>query len=241
MEDFTVHVSRLLCRENIQFRFKAGLREFPKKIESLIESTWKHGIIEGFTVWDCLVISLLDYKEVEEILVCEVQNTTYKAFFGTNVCNRDKIADDSILANSIACCCVCETSDGLILFGKRSSTVAEDKNLWHIPGGNIEAKIGNPYDTMLKEIEEELHVFLNDISNLICTGLCRNRLSNKPEFTFYALLKIDSTTLARRLKNAVDKYEHSHFIFCPPEEINEFLSTHSFSEIGKAALRQYSL
>ena len=226
--------------EQVRLHVRPGLRTYSPELERRIEEAWAAAAASGLHLWDGPVYSLLGSGvSAAGTLACEVQQTSYKAFYGTNVCHSESITDRALLANSLACCCVCHTSDGHILLGRRSHTVAEDQGVWHIPGGNLDdlsAGHAAPFMQIRREVEEEAHVRAQHIERLVCMGMGRNNRSHKPEFLFFARLHLNADELRARLHMAEDANEHTTWLLLPVGEVQSFFATHEVAGIGQAAL-----
>jgi 8-oxo-dGTP pyrophosphatase MutT (NUDIX family) len=188
-----------------------------------------------------------------EGIVCFVYRTTYKAFIGTNIYNIGKIADKKQMANAMAACVVPLTTDGYVLVGKRSIKMAEGKGEWHIVGGTFEGVLQdgklvceNPYDLILKELEEEINVLPEDIKDLYCTGLGISYHNHKPEFLFVGELKLNGEELIQRvtpplppLREGGDIVEHTEFRLIQTSELRDFVSKNRFAPIGELAIERF--
>ncbi|MCD4829993.1 MAG: NUDIX domain-containing protein [Candidatus Cloacimonetes bacterium] len=238
--DFSLLHTGPFAPEQIRLCLAPGLRIYPSAITRLIEAAWEAARRQsGIKLWDGPAYSLLGSRVENGALLCQVQQTTYKAFFGANVCHCDDIEDKSLLANSLACCCVCETTDDHVLLGLRSQSVAEDRGIWHIPGGNLDdiaAGDAAPFEQVRREVEEEAHVSAEHIAALTCLGMGRSLRTWKPEFLFHARLTLNAEQLRTRLAHAQDAGEHTEWRLVPSSGVAGFTDTHTVSPIGLAAL-----
>jgi 8-oxo-dGTP pyrophosphatase MutT (NUDIX family) len=184
------------------------------------------------------VYSLIQSKLQDGQIYYWLQKTEYKYFYGTNLQNSNSLERSDILA----VCSVIETSDHFILLGKRSASLAESTSQWHVIGGNIDFLPSDKdasFTAIQNEMQEEAGILPDDIYQLVCLGLGRNEKIHKPEFLFYTNLKITKTELENKLNYAQDKHEHSQFILLPVSDLTHFLASHSFANIGKAAVHQF--
>lgn len=250
MNKYELYVGEEISYNDIVFKCKKGLKDYPEEIEELIEKTWleKKQSSDEHYLYDGTVFSLLDYSYDEHKLYCEIQKTSYKAFIGTNVENIAKITDKNSLANAIAACVVPITTDNYILVGKRNDKLAEGGAEWHIVGGTMEGFMQNgvimpenPYDLIYKELEEEISVGLDDIKTLTCIGFGRSLRNHKPEFLFVSYLTMTANELALML-SAMSQgkiEEHTKFIFIKINELIDFMKRNKFSPIGELAIETF--
>lgn len=242
-KDFEIIHSGFFPEKNIKIEVKSGTRKYPLEIVEKINASWISAKEkDAFLLFNGIAYSLLSSEVSNDNLNCQIQKTDYKAFFGTNICNRKFIDDENQLANSLAVCSVIETSDNLFPIGMRSENVAEARHQWHTIGGNIEElppKESPPYSYIKKELFEEGNIREDYIEELICTGLGRNLHTNKPEFLFYCKLNIDSETLKKIIYQAEDFSEHTHYVYLQKNELPEFLEKNDIVPIGRAVFHQY--
>jgi len=246
MEKYEVLINKILKYEDFAFECLEQPREYSPEIQKMIELAWEQGIrtLNNKYLYDGNVFSLMNYELKGDILHCLLQPSTYKAFYGTNVINCDQIEDKSQLTNALATCVVCLTKDDFVLVGKRNSLLAEDSEHWHIIGGTMEGLQfngrfypENPYDLILRELQEEVSVMLTDISSLYCTGLARGLHNHKPEFLFIADLNLDHVELLKKANDPRDGIiEHTEFRCIRLFEVFDFVRANRFSPIGELAI-----
>lgn len=229
---------------NILFEIRPGRKNYPPEWGEMIVSAWEDAKSSHERImFDGVVWSLLEARSEADRLICLIQETGYREYFGTNVCNRDKISNPDIMGNALAACCIVETADRRVAVGLRSSAVAEDAGCWHIPAGSLEVldPDGNPaYDTIRQELFEELGLASKRIQGLTCLGLARNMISYRPEFVFCCLVNLNSAEIAVLAGGARDAHEHSELRFVPVCELRAFVRDQPFSVIGRCAVEMFS-
>ncbi|MDZ4121093.1 MAG: NUDIX hydrolase [Candidatus Cloacimonadaceae bacterium] len=263
--DFIIHQRFVLKAEQIDLEVLPGKKTYPPQIKKMINRAWVEAtqnpaikIFNGRVVSLCGVIQ--NSLDEAGVFKCQVQQTDYKSFYGTNVVNSMYIQDSSHLANALAACVVAETTDATIIVGCRSGNMAEGSGVWHVPGGTLEfpettqehkdlkkllklpytrAAALNPVLTMMRELREELNIASGDIIEALCLGLGENLQMKKPEFLCYFRLGLSSDEVQEAMSNAVDRDEHGTVSFVPVEDIMDFCRTYRFAPIGIAAITRY--
>jgi len=246
MEKYEVLVNKILKYEDFSFMQLDAPKVYPPEVQEMIDQAWAVGIENAGSkyLYDGNVYGLVEYHLAGDVLHCILQRSTYKAYYGTNVCNNHRIEDKQLLTNAIATCVVCITNDDFVLVGKRNSLLAEDGNIWHIIGGTMEGLFfdgkhypENPYDMILREMEEEVSIELTDILSIYCTGLGRSLHNHKPEFMFIADLNLNHKELLEKANATNDIIqEHTEFRCIRLFDIFNFVRENKFAPIGELAI-----
>lgn len=242
--DFQIIYTGIFTEADFHFEVLPGKRSYKAATRKLINAAWQDAKLNpNLDIFNGKVISLISSavttgKETgRNRIFLKVQETDYKSFYGTNVCNPGVISKPE-LANALSVCAVVETVEGTVFAGLRNERLAETSGVWHVPGGTLSAAI-NPIDFMKQELAEELNVSEEDIQSSLCLGMAENLLMKKPEFLCYFHLNLNEWQLSDKLLNAPDKDEHTEFVFIPMEELQDFTEIHSFAPIGRAAVQLY--
>lgn len=240
--DFQILVNKILVEGDIEFEVIPGIRSYRREVQEIIDREWQIATADKDRyLYDGRVYTLLHYQQDKEKLQCRIQETSYKALWGTNLRHCAELSTED-RADSIAFCCVVESSDSKILVGLRSKQLAESTEIWHIPGGNwefINGTLAPLYSAMQRELREEFLIGQEQITTFICTGLGRNLLNQKPEFLFYCRLRVTAKECEALFSQAEDAEEHTQYRWLPVKEMGSFIQRHPFSPAGKAALNQY--
>lgn len=177
--------------------------------------------------------------------ICE--ETSYRAFLATNMAASLSV-NPKERADPIAVCATVVTADGCVLVGLRGGAVVESSRKWHVPAGTIEI-LGllprgeggegySPFETMRRELEEELGLRREDIEGMKCIGVGRTTSNMKPECLFLAGTSLGAEEVKKRWELARDKDEHVLWELVPKESVEIFVSTHDMSPIGALCLRR---
>jgi len=242
--EYRIIYRNLFSGDDFHFEVVPGKRKYKASTRQLINEAWQDAKLNpDLDIFNGQIISLHsifmknDTRTGRNALFLKVQATDYKSFYGTNVCNPNRLPKTE-LANALSVCAVVETSEGTVFTGRRNEKLAETSGVWHVPGGTFNA-VQNPLDIMLKELSEELNIAPEDIQYSICLGFGENLLMKKPEFLCYYHLKLSEQELIAKMEFASDKDEHTEYAFVPMEELENFISIHPFAPIGKAAVELY--
>lgn len=242
--DYQIMYTGVFTEADFHFDILPGKRSYKAATRKLINEAWQEAKLNpNLDIFNGKVLSLIsavmtsNHETGRNQFFLKVQETDYKSFYGTNVCNTRAIPKPD-LANALAACAIVETVEGTVFAGLRSESLAETSGVWHVPGGTFMEPI-NPIDLMKKEMAEELNIDESDIQSALCLGMAENLIMKKPEFLCYFHMNLSEWELSDKLLDAPDKDEHSEFVFVPMEELQDFIEVHCFAPIGKAAVKLY--
>ena len=230
-------------------------KEYAKTTQKMIDAAWKQAQQNpDLKLTNNLVFSYLGYTTKGGCLIVKTPMTDFKSFYGTNVCNHATLTAPE-LANALAVCTVVISKDNAILLGKRSSSVAESQQMWHVIGGtmdlnrhtyhdnaqrpNFGSRIAidtSPYSHIMKELKEELGLTPRQVDHSICLGLGMNLLIGKPEMLYITRVKLTAKQLRNCATHAILQGEHSALLTIALEDIPQFIADNPVAPIGKAAL-----
>jgi hypothetical protein len=159
--------------------------------------------------------------------------TCYRDFVGTNLFNHHRLAvfGWERFANPVGTTATLITRDGLICYGRRSALVAYHANHVHTFGGALEesdrASDGtvDPFASLCRELDEELGLRRDELMDLCCVGLIRDKEICQPELLFEAGLNVTADELRRRWQSAQSADEHDGIVdlLDQPEAIVPFI------------------
>lgn len=228
-------VGRFTADESIIERSAVGRRRHPV-VEALVEETWTReigrAIASGRRLYDAPVGRLGEAKIVDGRMLLAVQDTTYREFVGTNLCNAAAVSqlDRGLLADALGTSAVAITADGRIVMGRRSERVLFHQGYLHTFGGLLEARdraIDGTYDVwaaIRREVQEELGIGDNAFGDMACVGLVRDTAILQPELLFDVHLTVTHAELSKQFEAAADE-EHIRLEACDdlPEAIVPFI------------------
>jgi len=182
------------------------------EVERLIERAWSDATARpGVHLFDgpmCrLESSSVSPPPEGQRLRLALSPTSYKGFLGTNL-THPELADRygaEVLANPVGVSPALETSDGLLLMGRRSASVAYHPNRVHPFAGALEpGDAGDAFAAVRRELHEELALEDADVTDLRCAGLVEDATLRQPELIFRARCALTRAQVEAR----VDQIEH---------------------------------
>ncbi|HEX4056294.1 MAG TPA: hypothetical protein VHX86_18695 [Tepidisphaeraceae bacterium] len=184
-------------------------------IEKQIEQAWRQAQSRpGIKLFDGPMCRLERFHAREK-LELELTRTSYKIFWGTNLTNPalgDKYGPD-ILANPIGLSCALESSDGYLMLGRRSASVAYYPLRIHPFAGSLEpAERVDVFADVERELAEELAFSPPDIARVVCIGMVEDVSIRQPELVFH----VRSTRPRSRIEQMLDAAEHEACVAIEP-------------------------
>lgn len=186
---------------------------------------------------------LVSYNVDGASLVLHVGKTDYEEYIGTNGCHREWRAQygAAAMSDALAVSAVTETADGMLAIERRSERVAERPGFYHVkPSGHPRPPEGFTQG-VLTELEEELGVRQQEVTEMVCTGLVRDAANCKPELTY--ILRIRAAAADVQSRSKADAWESAELCFFPasPDALADWLARHLHDTVpaGHAALLLY--
>ncbi len=207
-------------------------------LDALVDRTWAEALREakrsGAMLFNGQLARYLRHRVQEEALYIEVGPTDYAQFMSTNYLNHargDEFGWD-LFSNPIGTTATLITTDGWLLYGRRSARVACHAGYVHTFGGGLEAGERNAageFDTfgsVRRELAEELGLQPKDITSITCLGLIRDATIRQPELIFDACLTLTRAEVEARLSHDHER-EHDAVAACrdEPDAIVPFITT----------------
>jgi hypothetical protein len=181
------------------------------ELEAEIETYWAEAQQRpGVRLIDLPMCRLESFQAGRELQL-SLSLTNYKTFVGTHY-GGPQIAQRygrESLAYAMGMSAVVESADGYFLLGRRNATVAHYANRVHTFAGTLEPQeAGDVFGAIARELDEELHLSVRELSRLVCLGLIEDATLRQPELVFEAVSTLDRDQIAARL----DQAEHSALI-----------------------------
>lgn len=208
-------------------------------LDALVAETWADQLEtarqRGMLLYNGQLVRLLRQRLERGTLTLEVGPTDYANWMGTNYLHPhrgDEFGWD-LYSNPIGISATVITSDGWLLFGRRSQRVACNPGDLHTFGGAIE--VGEREDSgefdafasIRRELLEELRLTADDLTELICLGLIRDGRIRQPEILFDARIRQARAEMEGRIDPGHPHEEHDAVEACrdAPEAVIPFLRT----------------
>ena len=215
----------------------------PSPIHSkVIDSAWSEACTRpGVHLFDGPLCRFERLSADEQHFHLDVSQCSYKQFFGTNGSHPEWAETHGwgSLANAIGTSAALVSSDGWLVFGRRSTAVALYPGWAHPFGGILE-----PSDDldllaeMQRELHEEIGLTETDLSDLACIGLVRDPRLLQPELIYLARAKLTRQELESRL----DLEEHSACwsVHAEPDAIALALRHELLTQVTRLVLQRFA-
>lgn len=222
-------------------------------LEATIERVWTSAValakVEDFSLFDGALVGLRDARCAGSSVHLELGPTTYRAFVGTNM-NPDiatKAEHHDFLANPLGVSASVVTADGFIAYGRRGLRVAHQSGFVHPLGGMIDLSDRRPdgsvdlFGALLRELEEELGLTREDISESVIVGLARDRRLQQPELIFDVSVRLTRRELQTRFDPNRSDGEHTDIEFLHDDPDAAIPSLNRISPVTPIAEAAYLL
>jgi hypothetical protein len=202
------HVTGNWTAGQVQVSWTPSTRAVIPEVERVIERTWSEARQRpGIHLFDGPMCRLEAWGASAESLRLVLSRTSYKSFFGTNMCNPH-LADEygpSVLANPVGVSPALLSSDGYLMLGRRNASVAYYPEKLHPFAGAIEPRAPlDVFDEVRRELREELSFADQDVSDMRCTGIVEDVALRQPELIF----AVRATRTRDEIESRVDQTEH---------------------------------
>lgn len=189
----------------------SGLRLTPE-LSATIERVWNEARAQqGVDLFDGPLCRLEGFTADHGGLRLHLSPTSYRIFIGTNG-RHPQWADDhgrQVMADPVGTSVILRSSDGVLVFGRRSQRVALYPGFAHPFGGTMEPPpAGTAVDLlaeMRRELSEEVGISPDDLSDLRVIALIEDRRLRQPELIYAAQTALTAEAINRRL----DLHEHT--------------------------------
>jgi 8-oxo-dGTP pyrophosphatase MutT (NUDIX family) len=204
-------------------QWSAQRRTSSDLIERLIEQAWREELASaakfGRDLFNGNLCRLIDWSSAEGKMSLTLGPATFKEFIGTNTRHPDlryRFGPEA-LANPLGVSAALVSNDGFILLGRRSNRVAVYPNSIHPIGGIMDftepmTSIPNPFDVMLRELDEETSLSGDAVQGIFCLGMVRDRLTFQPELVFDVATRCDVQAILASAADAADAHEHTELV-----------------------------
>ncbi len=203
--------------------------------EARVEAAWKAaGARLGTRLFDGPVCRVERITATPTALHVAWSASSYRWFLGTNG------SDAALLprADALGTCAVVVSSDGWLVFGRRSAQVALYPGRAHPFGGMVEpAEAVDLCAEIERELHEEVGLTPADVSTLTCLGVGVDPQLAQPELIFAAQTKLARAELVARLTQG----EHSACwcVAANRSAIDEALTADDLTPVTRMVLERY--
>jgi 8-oxo-dGTP pyrophosphatase MutT (NUDIX family) len=235
----------------------AGLpRSSDPQIEAAIQQTWERELVvatsRGRMLYDGELGRLAGFCSTAGSLQLELAATCYRDFVGTNIFNVLGVHDrgPEFLANPLGVSATVLTTDGFLVYGRRSDQVAYHGGYLQTFGGMLESPDRlehggyDVFGSCVREVMEELPIRESEITGMSVVGLVRDRRLLQPELLFELATDLPAAVLDARFGESPGQVEHQHLEMTAsqPQAIARFINTRQpIAPIAQAAMLLHGL
>jgi 8-oxo-dGTP pyrophosphatase MutT (NUDIX family) len=211
-----IHLAGCWSRSQVTVHRTPSARRIVPQVESAIDTAWASALSRpGVHLFDGPQCRLESWTADATRLQLALSPSTYKIFLGTNMANPQFTAQfgPEVMANPLGVSPALMTADHHLLLGCRSAAVAYHPNRVHPFAGCMEPDDADPFETVLRELKEELSIAPEEITQLHCIGLAEDLQLHQPELVFSAITNQTKSQIQSRL----DLLEHRSIWSIPAE------------------------
>jgi len=184
------------------------------EVEALIDAAWSEAARRpGVHLFDGPMCRLESFRAEGSHLTLQLSPTSYKPFLGTNL-SHPELADrfgPVILGNPVGVSSLLQTSDDVLLLGRRNDSVAYYPGRIHPFAGSLEPQDADVFAAVRRELEEELSLADGDLSHMTCAGIAEDARIRQPELIF----RVRTSRSRAQIESSLDETEHSAIFALP--------------------------
>ncbi len=231
---FSVLMQGRFAAESVRVKLDVSERSTTPALEALIEAEWTPRLAdaqrEGRLLFNGELLRYVDHRIVESPAATPrfeltVGPTCYRDFVGTNLYNNQRVAEFgwASFSNPVGTTATLLTADGRICYGRRSMQVAFHAGYVHTFGGALEpgdrdaSGAIDVFDSVSRELHEEVGLRGDELGSLICVGLIRDTEILQPELLFEARVALSTAQLIERWSTAEARDEHHELVDLPDD------------------------
>ncbi|XP_013422211.1 nucleoside diphosphate-linked moiety X motif 22 [Lingula anatina] len=209
---------------------KYNRHKLPQQYEQTFDDVWSRRRLENPSLWNGTKFRLHSTKLESDCFSFHLGITCYKDFITTNWSPQSRTFQElgikehnntqAYMSDAMGVGSLLQTSDGLVIFMKRSSKCGEAVGLYDIPGGHAEPEelvgkieaedikldalspadiVKEIYDSVLREIRDEVNIPLASLSEPVLIGIARNTTSaGRPSVEFFVKCNLSSEDVKKR-------------------------------------------
>jgi hypothetical protein len=217
--------ARLLVRGSwpaarLRSRFVASSHQLPPSCQEQVDDAWAQALaVPGVRLFNGALCRLEGYRADAQGLLLTLSRTTYKAYLGSNVHHPEwaERHGPGALANPVGTSVALRSSDGVLVFGLRSPSVALYPDHAHPFGGTMEVpEPGREVDLigeLERELAEEAGIARHELDDLRAIALAEDCTLRQPELIYAARTRLSAAAVSARL----DPEEHTACWMLPDE------------------------
>ncbi len=233
---------------NIRVRWSGDPRQSNREIDEIIEATWAketgRAQEDQRRLFNGSLCRLVDFKVGRDALELTLGPVSYKEFLGTNLTHAylRYTHGPQILADALGVSAALVSGDDFLVLGRRSQKVAYHPGRIHPIGGIVEpqedaGEAPCPFAAITDELRQELGVLPDNVRELVCMGIVRDKHIVQPEMIFAIQVDVECSTMIQGARSAEDSHEHTDIVPVRnrPGAVVNFIQAHA-GELTPVAL-----
>ncbi|CAK0901114.1 unnamed protein product [Prorocentrum cordatum] len=248
--------------ERLRVSVLEGTKAYSAEVTAGAEAYWEAQLQLKPKLFDGPVWCLASWEpcphEADPALQLSLQRSSYKYILYTHNSPEGLQLQPSARSGAVGIMALTETSDGLIVFGQRSSKLGAMPNYWHcVPAGQLDEP--DAQKVIQKELKEELDLGWDVVEESQLLGIvsCGEEQGDKYEFACLLRLRVTAAELYERYTSAEDQAEHQALLFVeapgaasaearsrrvlgepdvPVETLEAYVSSYLVTEVARRAL-----
>jgi len=236
---FCVNVFGTFGPEQVRIVWRDEPRPAHAALDAMVARTWARRMeearLKGQMLFNGPLARYLRHRVEDDTLAIEVGPTDYANFLGTNFCNPNR-ADEfgwELYGNPVGTTATVIAADGWLMYGRRNQRVACHGGYIHTLGGGLEAGERDAdgcfdgFESVRRELDEELGLKAEDITEMVCLGLIRDLTIRQPELIFDVRVRQERAELEARIDPSDPEQEHEALVAVrdTPAAIETFVAT----------------
>lgn len=214
-------------------------RQGDHRIAEHVDAIWSRELDRSRTqdviLYDGPLCRLDAFNITGSRLTLHLSRTSFKEFLGTNLTRADiqHRYGSSAMANPLGVSAGVATSDGFLVLARRSRHVIHHGGRIHTLGGILEPPreagvVPDPFAAVRKELLAEMNLSAEQIQDVLCLGLVRERKIAQPELVFDVTARIEAHDLTKQTATAPEAVEHANLVMLAdyPASTTSFLEKH---------------
>jgi len=206
-------------------------------IELMINEAWERTRVEcsqrNAICYDGFLVRWISHGICDGKLHITAGPTGFKDCVGTNYYNGHRVSDIGYdhFSNPIGSTATVISSDGWLIYGRRSQRVVYHAGYLHTFGGALEKADLQPdgqidvFAAITRELSEELSLEPHEIESMICLGIIHDREIWQPELLFDVHVRLDADTIKARLtgEQALEEHQAIETLLDTPDAVVPFI------------------
>ena len=190
----------------------AGQRVIVDEVEQAIEDAWLLAKARpGVNLFDGPMCRLESWETTPGQLTLNISRTSYKIFLGTNMAHPEfaDLHGSNVMANPVGVSPALLTADNKLALGRRNSRVAYYPGRIHPFSGSLEPNDTNLFSAVARELQEELSLESDELTQIFCSGLVEDENLRQPELIF----AVGTSRSQNELEAKLDRAEHQGMVW----------------------------